>query len=639
MAKQNVIEQKEQIQLDPSRNLMQWYFWPDLLQGGRFRGLENRDDQSQLRGAFILGQNIKIGADSLPVTRDGYEVLGTEASDSTPVQRSWVFETRDGVIFELKAFDTKIDYWLQGISTDYALLKDGFTAGLEFGYGNIGETAGDFHTWFDNGVDPWYQFNGAYAIIDSAGANTLTKTGGTWTASNFYSTGTRSVIIAGVEYAYTGGEGTTTLTGVTPNPNGVVTAGQLAVQSPRLVSFTNGPDVSKVIMAHDGRLHARSDVKKSVWRYSKLDNPDDWTTGSSDGDGGTKDIEYGGPLVTYAKLNQTILAFKNRIIKTLNFVQTGDKVDVPRYTTLVPADDKGTTLGAVNQKSTFATPFGVVFTTPDKRMILLTGITANDQPQYLILSDLIQPIFDRGIHDDAAGICVDNVVYYAFKSSIDSTYNDVVIRGDMTRQSIDSMGRTIPIRWDAPIIGWNVKDWTAIYNPAIGKNEVHWHSALNSNSYKVIPEKVDNTGPYECSIRTWAETFDQPTRQKLVDRVWAEVHMSENTNVLLTILYDENGVTGQEEHILDGDSAKNVFLNTVYNPFGLNPFGSQVFGSEPESTLPLYRFEIPLKANIRFFNISLQLSTNEAGQDFQLVRFGYRLKEVIKETDRRFLIP
>jgi hypothetical protein len=625
------------IKLDPATNLQQYHYFPDLLPGGIFRGFEDRDDPTVSRGAFVLGQNVKIGLDSLPVTRDGYEVLGTEAANSTPVQRAWVFETRDGAVYELKAYDTRVDYWLRGTSTDWALLKGGFTAGLEFGYGNIGESGADYFSYFCNGTDDWYQFNGAVATISSAGVNTLTIGSSTWTALGFFGTGTRSVIINGIEYAYTGGEGTATLTGVTPDPNGVVLAGAIAVQSPRVVSAMSTVK-GQVVAAHDGRLHARLETEKSVWNYSKLDNPDDWATGATDGDGGTKDIEGSGGVVAFGKLNQTMIGLKQRIIKTLSFVASGSYVDVPVYTTLVSTDDKSTTLGATNQRSTFSTPYGLVFVTPDKRLILLTGITANNQPDYLVLSDPIQPIFDRGVHDDATGIVVDNVLYYAFKSSISSSYNDVVVRGNMSRQSMDRQGRTLPIRWDTPIVGWTVKDWTAVYNENTGKHEVHWHSSLNSSSYRIIEQKVDNTNPFGCSVRTWAETFDAPTRQKIVDRIWCEVRMSTNTELLLTVLYDENGVTGQEEHTLLGSDLDSKFDVTVYNPFGFNPFGSQVFGSEPESTqLPLYRFEILLKANIRFFNISLQFSTEEPGNDFQIVRFGHRLKQIIQETDRKYL--
>ena len=633
--------EKLPIKTDPTRDRRAWFYYPDTLPGGKFRGFEDRDDATQLRGAFVVGQNVKIGADSLPVTRDGFEVIGTEASDATPVQRAWVFRRRDDVQIELKAYATGIYAWIVGVSTEFKLLKGGFTTSLEFGVANIGQTDQLF-SWefFCNGTENPFRWTGAYGLYASDnGSNTITVSGSV-TLANLGFSATGTLIINGVEITYTG-LSSQTFTGCSAVPASP-TVGDIIFQTPVELtgSVGGGTDPVKfsVSMSHDGRLHYRREARKSVWDYSRLDNPDDIAVSVADGEGGTKEIEFGGPITAFGKLNRVAIAFKRNIIKTLSFVQSGTRLDVPYYQTLVSADDKSTTIGAVNQRSTFSTPYGLVFTTPDKRMLLLTGVTANNEPAYVVLSDLIQPIFDQGVHDDACGICVDNVIFYAFKQDINSTYNDTVIRGDMTRQSIDSVGRVLPIRWDTPTIGWTAKDFTSIYNAVTGKNEVHWHSALNSNSYRVITDKSDNTNSFSTSVRSWSETFDQPTRYKIVDRIWVEVRMSENTEILLTVLYDENGVTGQEEHSLDGDSTNNKFSSAVYNPFGLNAFGSQKFGSEAETTeLPLYRFEIPLKANIRFFNIALQFSTDDAGYNFQVVRFGYRLKELVQETDRKYM--
>lgn len=623
------------LKLDPSKNSKRWLIFPDMLPGGKFSGFQDRDDETLLRGAFVVGQNTKFSGNSLPAIRDGYELVGTtEPSDATPIQRAWTFETRDGDVYELKAYSTGLYYWLVGTSTEWALLKGGFTSGLEFGYGNIGETAGQFHTWFCNGTDAWMRFNGAKATVSAVTANTISIASSTWTTLGFYTTGTRSVIINGTEYAYTGGEGTTTLTGVTPSPAGEA-LGSLAVQSPQTVSFTSAPAVSQVIMAHDGRIHARSDVRKSVWAYSQLDNPDDWTTGSDDGDGATKDIEGSGPITAYGKLNSKILAFKKNIVKSLEFLS----VDTPKYATIVPSDDKSTSIGAENQRSTFSTPYGLVFVTRDKRLMLLTGVTQNNEPEYLVLSDPIQPIFDEGIHTDACGICVDNVIWYAFKQDINSSFNDTVIRGDMTRRTTDKDGKVLPIQWDAPYVGWNVKDWTAVYNSTTGKNEVHWHSSTNSATYRVTPaSKSDNTGPYTATVRTWAETFDLAARLKLIDMAFVQVKMSENTELTHTLLYDRDGVTQQTETVLLGTDTAHRFDSAVYNPFGAESFGAQKFGSNAEmDDVAFYHFDIEVNPNTRFFSLSSQFSTQKEGQAWEIIRFGYRLKEVVDSNDYRFI--
>lgn len=623
--------QQPAINVDPSKLLGQWFVFPDsLAPNGRFRGFEDRDNESQLRGAFVLGQNMTLGGADLPTLRNGYEPIGTESSDAYPVTRAWTFETRNGDIFELKAFNDDIYYFLIGVSTEFALLKSGFTANLDWGYGNIGETAGDFHTWFCNGTDAWQQFNGAYGYISSTTVNTIVLTD-TIANTLFYSAA-GTVIINGTVYTYTGSGGST-LTGVTPDPTGEAN-GTLVVQQPRAVTFTAAPAVSSVITAHDGRLHARSDLKKSVWNYSKLDDPDNWTTGSSDGDGGTKDVELGGPLVAYAKLNKTLLALKNRIIKTLTFQQFGSRLDAPYYQTLVSVDDKGTTLGAVNQKSTFSTPFGIVFVTPDKRMMLLTGVTANNEPQYLCLSDPIQPVFTNGVHDNGTGIFVDGRIYYAFKENSNSTSNDTVLVGNMLKQTFDRNGRIIPVQWDTPIVGWNVADWTAVPDEAGDGHEVHFHSSLNSSSYRVISDKVDNTNPFTAVIRTWAENFGMPVNQKTIDGCFVEIRMPASAEPMLTLLYDEDGYTGTMEYVLDGDRTQNKFNSTSYNPFGANPFGYKKFGGDgDDDNLKTYRFDLEVPSNLRFFTLSLQLSADNPGDDLQLVRFGYRLKEIIKERD------
>lgn len=72
------------IRLDPSKNLKRYLIFPDMLPGGKFDGYKTRDDASQLRGSFVVGQNVKFSGASLPATRDGYEVMGTETADTNP---------------------------------------------------------------------------------------------------------------------------------------------------------------------------------------------------------------------------------------------------------------------------------------------------------------------------------------------------------------------------------------------------------------------------------------------------------------------------------------------------------------------------------------------------------------------------
>lgn len=632
------VGRKTPAQPNPEKNLGQWFLFPDILPNRRFGGFVNRDDVTQNRGVFPLGQNVSLIGPSLPTLRQGYEAIGTEGASANPITRGWLFENRNGVQFELRVTGTVIEYWLWDVSTDWATLLSGLTAGTTWSFANIGKSSdATNHCLFNNGTDSFYRFDGAYATVSAAGANTLTIASSTWTALGFYTTGTRSVIINGTVYSYTGGEGTDTLTGVTPDPNGVVTAGSLAVQSPQAVAAL-ATHLSSLLFAHDGRLHSRLETKKTIWEYSKLDDPFDYTSGSSDGDGGAKDVELGGPITAYGKLNKSILCFKKRLVKVLDFIQFGTRLDSPRYQTLTSTDDRGTTFGAVSQKATFSTPAGMIFVTPDKRLVLLTGVTANNEPMYSVLSEPIQSVMQRGVHTDGAGICIDNLVYYAFKENEDSASNDTVIVGDLTKITPDLNGNPVPIQWDLPYIGWNVSDWTAVYNSTTGRNEAHFHSSLSNSTYKVIDDKTDLTGPFTATVRTWAEHFDFPQHEKLADYIYVEIRMNQNSSVLVTALFDEDGVTQQQEWTITGDDTANQFNNTTYNPFGASSFGSMKLGSSPSNdTIPKYRYYLPIKANTYFFNISLQLSSDGENSNFELVRFGYRLQQV-KTNPRRLLM-
>jgi len=626
---------KSSINIDPSKNVKQWIIFPDRLNNGRFAGYETTDDETQNRGAFPIGQNVSFGNNNIPTLRNGYEVIGTEASNATPVNRAWIYETRGGDIFELKAYGTYIYYWLQGESTEYQLLKSGFTTGLEFGYGNIGESAdATAFSYFCNGTDEWQRFSGAWAKYASDdGVNQITVQGST-TLANLGFSATGTLVIDGAEITYTG-LSSQTFTGCSAVPASP-SVGDLIVQGPENVTAITSQKGS-VAMAHDGRLHTRNEAKKSVWFYSKLDDPNDFTTGASDAAGGAKEVEFGGPITAFAKLNKTALCFKNRLIKILDFIQVGTRLDSPKYNTLLPADDKGTTLGATNQKSTFSTPKGLVFVTPDKKLVLLTGITDNTEPKYVILSKPIQTVFDQGVHDKACGICFENEIWYSFKETSDSTYNDVVIKGNIDLASLMSDGEVIPVLWDTPYIGWNVNDWTIVYNSSTGKNELHWHSSLNSNTYKVISTKTDNNGSFTSTIRTWSEDFGYPQHTKKMDEAFVEIKMNENTEVTATLLYDEDGVTQQTEFVLKGTDTNNKFTNIEYNPFGASAFGSKRIGSNPEADdKPKYRFDLELNPNIEFFNVALQLSVADENQDFELIRFGYRLIEVKTEFERKY---
>lgn len=458
-------------------------------------------------------------------------------------------------------------------------------------------------------------------------------------------TNRNKIIINGVSATYGGGVYSKTLQNVSVDFS-ASPVGTLIVQQPELMDGTfDNANLSgvqgSVLASHDSRLHARLDSKADVWNFSKINNPFDFTVASPDVDGnaGSKEVEFGGPITAFGKLNNLILCFKKKIIKYLQFSQVGSRVDLSNYGTLTPGDDRGATLGALTNLSTVATPQGMVFVTPDKQLILLTGVTENFQPQFVFLSDPIQPVFDAGDHTSSAAICVNNYLWYAFKSDPSVPFNDVVLRGDFRRQTVTADGKIIPIMWDMPYIGWYVSDWTRIYNSTSGKSEVHFHSPINSNTYRVIDSKSDNANPMTMTLRSWSETFGRADCQKQGDLLYIEVFMTENTVMPVTILYDEDGITFQETFTLRGTDTNNLFNSTNFNPFGASAYGQQQFGSNPNNAnLRKYRYYLETNGSTLFYSLAVQFSLSGAGMDFELIRWGYRITSIIEEPDIKYKI-
>lgn len=602
------------------KKIDKWQLYPDLLKPSYFRGYKTRDDISQSRGYFVVGQNMKMTDGRTMTNRDGFELVGDEVSGVLPVKRAWVFERRDGVQIEMRTYGTKIEARIDGVMESFALLEAGYTTGLEFAYEVISDSAltTSYCQWC-NGTDDIRRWTGVYAQYASDDTvNVITIQGATDVADlGFTSTGT--IIIGEVEITYTGVSGKT-FTGCSAVPTSP-TAGDIIFQSPITTGFTATNKYS-VGTAIDGRVHARNDSKKSVSLYSKLDDPFDWTTGATDGDGGAKEIEQGGPITAYGRFGKTVLIFKKRLIKTLEFVANADRIDVPKYDTLKPSDDKSTTIGAIGQKSTFHGPNGVYVVTEDKQLLELNFNTNIVYPELLNIADPISPTFQEGVHDEASGIVFDSKVFYAYKQDSNSTANDTVIVFDLIRR-----------QWWTPIVGWNVADWTIV------DGKLHWHSSTNANTYEVIDQKTDAGEGFTSIMRTWSEDFGFPNLQKKCGYVYIEIYMTEGTEVPVTVLYDEDGYSGQEEFTLRADSdTDNKFNASEYNPFGASPFGTQRFGSNPDiSGAKKYRYILELKKNIEFFNIALQFSSDNAGVIFEPIRFGWFLEELYQLSPKAYL--
>lgn len=196
---------------------------------------ENIELTTQFGGYFSSYDKTKIAANTLVQgsknvykkingnigVRDGLKRRGTADATVAEVSSEYVYRASWGDSYMLWVANGKLQVEVEtstGVYTWFTLMT-------------TAQTRWVFDSWWDNtlkknkviavnGLSNIYSWAGGVTQVASTTVNTITKTGtATWTEDHFEGA-TGNVVINGTTYAYTGGAGTTTLTGVTPNPTG-----------------------------------------------------------------------------------------------------------------------------------------------------------------------------------------------------------------------------------------------------------------------------------------------------------------------------------------------------------------------------------------------------------------------------------
>ena len=193
-------------------------------------GYRNREDITNMpAGILVIGsQNVLTNVSERIEVRKGYKMDGPASTIAAPILSSTQFLTRGNGERHLRAGfltfagnDGKMQY--RYANTAGTVLWVDLLTGLTSTYFN-------YTTFWDdteqvrvvlmvNGASSITEWNGAITTIASVTTNTITKQGTTtWAQEGFYTTRDKKIVIRGVTYTYTGGEASTTLTGVTPDP-------------------------------------------------------------------------------------------------------------------------------------------------------------------------------------------------------------------------------------------------------------------------------------------------------------------------------------------------------------------------------------------------------------------------------------
>lgn len=591
-------------------------------------GYRNREDITNLPpGVLIVGsQNVLTNVSDRVQIRQGYALDGAVSSVAAPVLASFDWTTRGNGERHVRAGgltyagnDGKLQYRYDDGAGNITW-RD-LTTGLT-------TVAYNFATWwntteslreilFVNGTSNIFRWNGATAVILSTTSNTITKTGTeSWLDAGFYSVGNKSIVINGTTYTYTGGENTTTLTGVTGDPTGEA-AGSIVHQAVVTTANSSMTGITStftegLIAVMNNQVFLGSLTQPVVW-LSKVNSYTDYSNSS------TRQIGEGGSLI----LDQNMVAFNLQGAQDTPTMYASAGTDYWykfTFTDLVSVvGPSGQTFGAVNIK---------------------TGKRQGAQSQAMVSSmknNTIAVSFEPTI--DTMGV-VENYLTQIQTTNISDPIKLDVDSYDFTDASIFYFRYNIYVAVPAEGIvrvyslitnSWEAPQTIPVSRFYIVDGELYGHSYNTFESYKLFTGYADRvyTGfsgfPIAANWVFSYQNYGVRWMWKSADSLYVEGYINPNTTLTAAITYELDGCKTVKTFELDGSNNQFVCIPTSDGSLGKVSLGKEKLGGTSALSLtnlpPKFRW-IPTFNNTNFFEASISFSVLGTDERMELIGFG-----------------
>lgn len=584
-------------------------------------GYRNREDVTMLpAGVLVTGsQNVLTNVYGRVGITQGYVLDGPASAVLAPILSSYDYEMHTGQIRNLRAGfltsalnDGKLQYryvdslgvitW-RDLETGLSSTKFNFTYYWDFV--NLQSLV-----LFVNGASSITEWTGGITTVGSVTTNTITLAGtGTWASIGFYTTGTHSVTINGVDYQATGGWGTPTLTGVTPDPTGSVNPGDIVHQTPEttLNSAMSGipATLANALIANlRNQVYVASLTNRSVY-ISKVNNYKNYTFTSPVrvvGEGALVTLD-GNPIGLIPQEDVMYMTAGTSQWYETQFTLSADlskeNLQIERLkTTSQQAAQSQAFISKIKNNVVFLSNEPVIESLGRVANVVLT-------PQ---MSDLSYSIInDMNMYDftDGSVFYWKNFIFVAIpKSSLVRIYNQTNPK-DMY--------------WEAPI-GFPISRFSII------NGDLYGHSYQTSESYKLFTGYNFNGAPIDARAVFSFQNYSLPTATKSFMKYYADGYISGNATLTMGAQFDLDGCSQFITGSIVGTDTQFVCIGSTDNSLGKNnlgaaPLGANIATQTATSVPPKFRAILTFP-RVPFYEV--QYSFSSVGVDFQwqINRFG-----------------
>ena len=588
----------------------------DLIEGFK-NGYRNREDNTVLPQGILIypSKNVMTNTANRLGIRKGYTLDGAKSGINAPILGAYDYEMNTNEVRHLRSGfltsagnDGKLQYRYVD-STGAVTWRDLMTGltNTKIRFTTFWDTT-DLQTQmlFVMGDTNIYEWSGGVTTVDSVTANTITKQGAEfWAEKGFTSTGT--VVINGTTYTYTGGSGSTTLTGVTPDPTGTA-QGDIAHQG--VITNTNA-SMSLTLGRNDlvetlnNQLYVAATNENNIY-LSKQNNFKDFSSSSprlpGDGNLFTLDATITG-LITQE--DNMYVSAGNSLWYQLTFTQGTDTLSGTVFETAGATRLKtGALQGALSQEFIFKDKNNVIFVTNEPTLSTIGRVEAIlGTPQTTDISWPIINDFNSYDFTDGSGAYWKNFLLVAVpKEGLIRIYNQTDPKSQY---------------WEAP-------QTIPVSRFSIIDGELYGHSYLTSDTYKLLDGYNDLGQPIAALAKFSFMQQGSRFKKKGFNLWYNEWYQTQNGNLVLGVQYDMDGketdkswILPQSKYFLRKDSAS---LGKV--SLGKNPLGGELVTPQVPSLPPKFRWFKSMPTDPQYWEVSPSYSSNDLDFQWELLAFG-----------------
>ena len=600
-------------------------------------GYSTAYEQTNAPSSFLIAGSKNVLIDGIVgkvKSRGGYTRLGAANTALTEIRNAWTWFDSNGHAWSQRFYDDELEVYLGTIDgtaiNAWTRVEDGWSTTEKLRPA----------TWFDTGENidlqimvqgdaNLYEWNGAVAVVSSITGTTITKAGTTTFAQNrFYTTRNKTVVCVrtGTEYTYTGGETTTSLTGIADTAG--LVAGDILVQ--KIVTTSNKPVASHtnhLIHSFENQIVIGSEDDEEIY-FSQNDDYDDFSfsTPRASGEGGLFTVEDIPRAINSIGKYLLVFAGRSSIMKT-----RFEQITVSTTPSTAIAETlklekvfSGIDQGALNHESVVPMGNSLAYMTNEPAIRIISNPEDIGGVNPKTFSNPIKPDFDGEDFTGAFGFWYKNILIFTSPVNSKMYMLNFVEDADGKVRRFWNPPQVLPVGAMSII---DSGDGFLLHGHSNGIPETYLlFDGASDGNYDGIAS-ADKL-PINAKAVFAYNNYGERSLLKNFDEYYVEGEITPNTiDLIMTLNYDFDGATqiiektidGSNEDILEGSVSSN---GLGQSSMAYNPLGSLL---NPPSNARKFRVIFEMSRE-DFFEMNVAFECNESDRYFSIISHGASAK-------------